>query len=70
MLLDMNKAASSVGICAAAPESPGIALGADADLLQHRVCNVADPAAAQDAATKAYVDACIQALAARIGGES
>lgn len=65
-LIELNKSAGSVGICAAAGSS-GVTVGAELKLSGNRVEDVADPASAQDAATKAYVDAKIKALADAAG---
>lgn len=65
-LIELNKSAGSVGICAAAGSS-GVTVGAELKLSGNKVTGVADPASDQDAATKAYVDAKIKALADAAG---
>lgn len=65
-LIELNKSAGSVGICAPAG-SRGVTVGAELLLSGNKVTGVADPASAQDAATKAYVDAKIKALADAAG---
>lgn len=65
-LIELNKSANAVGICAAAGSS-GVTVGAELKLSGNKVTGVADPTSDQDAATKAYVDAKIKALAAAAG---
>lgn len=65
-LIELNKNAGSVGICAAAGSS-GVTVGAEMKMSGNKVTGVADPTGDQDAATKAYVDARIKALADAAG---
>lgn len=68
-LIDMNKTAGAVGICTEAGDTPGIRMGADADLTGNRITNLAEPENDQDAATKSYVERRLKALADAMGIE-
>lgn len=66
-LLDMNRQEKAVGIGMRAKNAGKLSVGLDTDMNEHGIGNLADPVAGQDAATKAYVDRCIQALEQRLG---
>ncbi len=66
-LLDMNRQARAIGIGMRAKNAGKLSIGLDTDMSGHTVGDLADPVANQDAATKAYVDRCIQTLAQRLG---
>lgn len=66
-LLDLSRSTKAVGIGMRARAPGKLSIGLDTDLDEHRITNLQDPAADQDAATKAYVDARIRALAEQLG---
>lgn len=66
-MVDFKKQAGAVGICTEAGDTAGIRLGEDTDMTGHRIIGLKEPAEGQDAATKAYVDARIKALADKLG---
>lgn len=66
-LLDLHRASRSVGIGMRAGNTGKLSIGLDMDLSDHRLSSLADPTAAQDAATKAYVDRKIRELAEALG---
>lgn len=67
VLLDLSRDKRSVGIGMRSAGSRTLTVGLDTDLTAHRLQNLAAPAAPQDAATKAYVDAAIQSLRQSLG---
>lgn len=68
-LLDMNRQQKAVGIGMRAKNAGKLSIGLDTDMNEHGIGNLADPQAGQDAATKAYVDRCIQALKSAIANQ-
>ncbi len=66
-LLDMNRQAKAVGIGMRAKNAGKLSIGLDTDMNEHGIGNLADPVEGRDAATKAYVDRCIQALEQKLG---
>ncbi len=67
VLLDLDRRQKAVGIGMRAKNAGKLSVGLDTDMDEHRIGNLADPVAERDAATKAYVDRCIEALAQRLG---
>lgn len=66
-LLDVCRNTKAVGVGMRAGNPGKLSIALDADWQEHRIGNLADPEEAQDAATKAYVDARIQAILERMG---
>lgn len=65
-LLDVCRNTRAVGIGMRAGNPGKLSVALDADWQEHRIGNLSDPEEAQDAATKAYVDARIQELLERL----
>lgn len=62
VLLDLSRDTRAVGIGMRARGNSTLSIGMDADLTEHRLTNLADPVNAQDAVTKAYLEARLAAL--------
>ena len=69
-LLDFCRGTKAVGIGMRAKNPGKLSIGLDADMGEHRIGNLPEPAEDTDAATKAYVDGCILRLAQRLGLEA
>lgn len=67
VMLDFSRDSRAVGIGMRARREGKLCIGLDADLEEHRLGNLASPAAGSDAATKAYVDGLVQRLAELAG---
>lgn len=65
-LLDFSRQERSVGIGMRARRGQTLSLGLEMDMTEHGIHGLSDPAAPQDAATKAYVDALVQAALSRL----
>lgn len=66
-LLDLCRDTRAVGIGMRAKTAGVLSIGLDTDMDEHRIGNLAAPENDADAATKAYVDACIRQLAQSLG---
>lgn len=60
-LLDFSRTEKAVGIGMRAIKKETLSVGLQLDMAEHGIRNLADPTEAQDAATKAYVDALVNA---------
>ena len=67
VLLDMHRDTRALGLGIRARTANALSVGLDMDMTEHRLQNLASPAAPGDAATKEYVDSCIQTLARALG---
>lgn len=67
VLLDLCRDTKALGLGMRARTAGVLSIGMDADLCEHAMKNLADPADNQDAATKSYVDSRISALAQALG---
>lgn len=60
-LLDFSRTEKAVGIGMRAVKGGTVSVGLQLDMAEHGIHNLADPTEAQDAVTKAYVDALVKA---------
>ena len=67
VLLDLCRDTKALGLGMRARTAGVLSIGMDADLTEHRILNLPEPLDAREAATKAYVDSRLQALASAMG---
>ena len=67
VLMDMNRQTKALGLGMRARTAGVLSIGMDVDLTEHRILNLPEPLDAREAATKAYVDSRLQALASAMG---